>query len=78
MLYQPATPYIYEMVEKSTAQTTVIDVLLGAAWVVGGLAALALVSGLVCAGALIVLRRVRGQGVFSGAGSDATKLGLGS
>jgi len=78
MLYQPATPYIYEMVEKPTVQTTVIDVLLGAAWVVGGLAALALVSGLVCAGALIVLRRVRGQGVFSGAGSDATKLGLGS
>lgn len=78
MLYQPAIPYIYEMVEKPTAQTTVIDVLLGAVWVVVGLATLALVSGLVCAGALILLRRVRGQDAFTGAGSDATKLGLGS
>ena len=54
---QPLT--IYEAVPPATAETTIMDVLLGAASVVGGLALGAVLLGLVCAGVLIRLRRAR-------------------
>ena len=76
MLIQPATPFIYEVVEETTEQTTVVDVLLGAFAVIGVLIVIGLVLGLVCAGALILLRKVRGQDNLSGDGGERTRLGL--
>ena len=59
MHIQPATPFVYEVVEPTTAQTTVLDVVLGAAAVAGALAAAALVLGVVFAGLMLVVRRLR-------------------
>ncbi len=75
MLGQPLT--VYETVQTSTPQTTITDVLLGALWVVAGLALVALVLGLACAGVLIAVRQVRGANRASDP-SDMTRLGLNS
>ena len=75
-LHQPITPFITEMVDRPTEETTVFDVLMGTVAIVIGLAAVALVLGLVCAGVLIALRRIRGRDELEGGGSDATRLGL--
>lgn len=66
---------VYEVAQEPTTQTTISDLLLGVVWVVFGLAGAAVVFGLLCAGLLIVVRRMRGQG-RPAADSDATRLGL--
>ncbi len=74
MLAQPMTPAVYEMVEQTTQQTTVVDVLLGSFAFVGVLGLLAVLLGLAMAGGLILLRKGRGNPV---SGSDGTtSLGL--
>lgn len=74
MLAQPMTPAVYEMVEETTQQTTVADVLLGSFAFVGVLGLLAVLLGVAMAGGLILLRKSRGNPV---SGSDgATGLGL--
>ena len=74
MVAQPLS--VYEIVEQSTPQTTITDVLLGAVWVVVGLAAIAVTLGVVCAGILIGVRRIRETN--RAAASDMTRLGLNS
>lgn len=74
MSLQPIT--VYHAAQEPTAQTTIGDVLMGAAAVVLGLAGAAVVLGLVCAGLLIMLRRVRGEDGRSPGDTDATRLGL--
>ena len=74
MNLQPIT--VYEVATEPTTQTTIGDVLLGVVSVVLGLAVVAVVLGLVCAGILIVLRRIRGQEGPPSADPDATRLGL--
>ena len=76
MLLQPITPVVYELVEKPTAQTTVSDVLVGAISVVGGLAGVGLLLGVLFAGVLIGLRYLRGQDSLDGGGSETVQLGL--
>ncbi len=72
MLLQPVT--IFEIVEEPTAQTTITDVLLGVAGMVFGLAGVAIVLGLLCAGLLIKIRQTRRNRKSNG--SSATQLGL--
>ncbi len=74
MLAQPMTPAIYEMVEQTTPQTTVGDVLLGSFAFVGVLGLCALLLGLAMAGGLILLRKGR-ENPVSGSGG-ATRLGI--
>ena len=74
MLRQPAT--VYETVQPTTSETTVADVLLGAVSVVFGLAAVALVLGIVCAVGLIAFRRFLGGDGATTGGAGATRLGL--
>jgi hypothetical protein len=59
MQAQPVTPFVYEVVEPTTETTTVLDVVLGAAAVAGALAAVALVLGVVFAGLVLAIRRLR-------------------
>ena len=73
---QPVTPLVYEMVEPTTEQTSVIDVVLGAFSVVGVLGLIAVLLGMSLAGLLIGLRRLRGNSVEGAAGGSATRLGL--
>jgi hypothetical protein len=75
---QPITPFVYEVVEPTTEQTTVIDVVLGAFSVVGVLGLVAVLLGGVLAGLLIGLRKLRGGSVEGAAGGSATRLGLGA
>ncbi len=74
MLAQPMTPMIYEVVEQTTPQTTVVDVLLGSFTFVGVLGLGAVLLGLTMAGGLILLRRSRGNPVAGSGG--ATRLGI--
>jgi len=71
---QPVT--IYESVSEPTAQTTIADVLFGAVTVVLGLAAVALVLGVVLAVVLIGIRRLRRPNRSSGSDSGMVTLGL--
>ena len=64
----------YEFVEKTTAQTTVTDVIFGAIAIVGALAVVALLLGFICAGLLIGYRRLWGRDRLAGAGSNVTQL----
>ncbi len=73
---QPVTPLVYEMVEPTTEQTTVIDVVLGAFSVVGVLGFVAVLLGLSLAGLLIWMRKLRGADIKGTA--SATRLGLGT
>ena len=73
---QPVTPMVYEMVEQTTEQTTVIDVVLGAFSVVGVLGLVAVLLGVLLAGLLIGVRKLRGDSVEATAGGSATRLGL--
>lgn len=72
---EPVTPFVYEVVEPTTPPTTAIDYLLGAFAVVGTVAAVAIVLGLIFAGTLIAIRRARGT-ALTGAGSASTRLDL--
>ena len=71
MQAQPATPFVYEVVEPATRQTTVLDVVLGAASVAGALALVAVVFGVVFATVMFVIRRRR-----AGARAPGVQLGL--
>ena len=74
MLAQPMTPAVYEMVEQTTEQTTVVDVLLGSFAFVGVAGLFAVLLGVAMAGGLILLRK---RSVDPVGGSDgATRLGL--
>lgn len=73
---QPLTPLVYEVVEKSTDQTTVLDVVFGAFAVIGGLAVAGVMFGVLFAGMLIAIRRFRGRNALSNRGSKAIELGL--
>ena len=53
---EPVTPLVYEVVEATTEQTTVIDVVLGAFSVVGVLGLVAVLLGVSLAGLLIGMR----------------------
>ena len=78
MSSQPITPLVYEIVESTTPQTTVVDVLLGAVAFVGVIGVVAFVLGLSFAGVLIALRKRRGQDQLAGDGGGAIQLGLSS
>ena len=78
MALQPIMPLVYEVVEKTTEQTTVADVLLGALAIIGGVVVVCFLLGLGCAGVLIALRKLQGQDRLAGAGSESTRLGLNS
>ena len=75
---QPVTPLVYELVEPTTEQTTVIDVVLGAFSVVGVLGLIAVLLGLSLAGLLIWVRKLRGVDARETTGTSATRLGLGA
>jgi len=74
MMAQPIT--VYEVVQEPSTQTTISDVLMGAGAVVIGLTVVATVLGLVCAGLLIAVRRMRSQDGRVSGDTDATRLGL--
>ncbi len=74
MLFQPVTPLLYKVIEKTTEQTTVLDVLKGSFAIVGTLAAVAVVLGVAYAGLLIGIRRMRGQDKLAGSGSVQLRL----
>ena len=76
MLSQPATPFVYEVVEPTTAQTTALDVVLGAVAVAGAVAVVALVLGLALAGLLIGIRRMRGDNGLAGRDREGASLHL--
>ena len=76
MLFQPVTPLLYKVVERTTEQTTVLDVLGGSLAIVGALAAVAAVLGVAYAGLLIGIRRMRGQDKLTGSGRDSVQLRL--
>jgi hypothetical protein len=75
---RPLTPLVYEVVEPTTEQTTVIDVLFGAFSVVGVLGLVAVLLGVSLAGLLIGMRKLRGRDVEGSTGGSATRLGLGA
>ncbi len=75
MARQPVTPLVYDVIEQTTPQTTVIDVLMGAGFVVLTIIFVAVLLGLGLAGLLIVRRRVSGEG-FAGIGGQGITLGL--
>ncbi len=54
---QPLTPSVYEVVEKTTEQTTVLDVLFGSFAVVGAVAVCGLVLGGLFGGLMIWLAK---------------------
>ena len=56
---QPVIPFILELTDPATEESTVSDVLVGAFSFVGTVALAAAVLALLLAGALIVLRRLR-------------------
>ena len=78
MITQPTNEpiIIYETVGEATAQTTIADVLVGAASVVLGVAVAAVVCGVALAGVLIAVRRLRRGAQSPDDMSDATRLGL--
>ena len=75
---RPVTPLVYEVVEPTTEQTTVIDVVLGAFSVVGVLGFVAVLLGLSMAGFLIWVQKLRGGDIRGRASAGATRLGLGA
>ena len=75
---QPVTPLVYEVVEPTTEQTTVIDVVLGAFSVVGVLGLVAVLLGLTLAGLLIWVQRLRGGYIRGTGGAGATRLDIGT
>ena len=77
MPLQPAPPFVYEVVEPTTEQTTVVDVVVGAVAVAGAVAVVALALGLAFAGLMIGIRRMRGDDGLSDRGREGARLGLG-
>ena len=75
---EPITPLVYEIIESTTPQTTVVDVVVGASAIVVVIGAVAVVLGLSFGGVLLMLRKLRGQDQISAEGSGAIRLGLNS
>ncbi len=75
MAREPLTPLVYDVIEPTSPQTTVIDVLVGAGSVVLAIVFVAILLGLGLAGLLIVRRRVSGEGL-DGRGGQGITLGL--
>ena len=73
---RPVTPLVYEVVEETTAQTTVVDVLLGSVAFAGAVAGAALLFGVVLAGIMIGFHRRRGRDDPTGHSSGVVRLGL--
>jgi len=78
MQQDPLTPLVYEIVESTTPQTTVADVVVGALGVVGAIGAIAFVLGVFFAGVLLLLRKWRGEDEVNAEGSGAVRLRLNS
>lgn len=78
MQQDPITPLVYELVESTTPQTTVADVVGGAFAVVGVIGAIAFVLGVSFAGALLLLRKWRGEDEVNAESSGAVRLRLNS
>ena len=74
MLFQPVTPLLYKVIEKTTEQTTLLNVLKGSFAIVGTLAAVGVVLGVAYAGLLISIRRMRRQDKLAGSGSVQLRL----
>jgi hypothetical protein len=69
-------PIIVEVVDATTAETTVVDILLGAIGLTGALMLGALVLGLAFGGLLIAVKRVRGRTERATDRSTHVELGL--
>ncbi len=72
----PITPLLFEAVDAPTESTTVADLLLEIAGLVGVIIIIALLAGTLIAGLLIGVRRLWPENSFNGTGSDRTRLGL--
>lgn len=78
MLSQPLMPLVYEVVEPTTKETTVMDVLFGSVAMIGAVAGVALLLGCICAGLLIAFRRSRGRDKLEEGGDGGVRLNLNS
>lgn len=78
MLSQPLTPLVYEVVEPTTQETTVMDVVLGSVAMIGAVAGVALLLGCICAGVLIGVRRLKGRDKLTEDSDGGIKLKLNS
>lgn len=72
----PITPLLFEAVDAPTESTTVADLLLEIAGLIGVIIIIALLAGTLIAGLLIGVRRLWPENSFNGTGSDRTRLGL--
>ncbi len=72
----PITPLLFEAVDAPTEPTTVGDLLLEVAGLVGIIIIIALLAGALIAGLLIGVRRLWPENSFNGTGSDRTRLDL--
>lgn len=72
----PIIPLLFEAVDAPTEPTTVADLLLEIAGLVGIIIIIALLAGAVTAWLLIGVRRRWPENSFNGTGSDRTRLGL--
>ena len=71
----PITPLLFEAVDP-TEPTTVGDLLLEIAGLVGIIIIIALLAGVLIAGLFIGVRRLWPENSFNGTGSDRTRLDL--
>ena len=74
----PITPLVYELIDGTTQQTTVADVVIGAFGVVGVIGVGGLLLGVAFAGVLLTLKKMRGKDEISGEGSGSVRLHLNS
>ena len=74
---EPITPLIYEIVERTTPQTSVVDVVVGAFAIVGVIGTVAFALGLSLAGVLLLLRKLRGQDQIGAEGAVRLNINRG-
>ena len=74
---EPLTPLVYEVVEKTTTPTTILDVLTGSLAIVGTIGLAGLIFGVTLAVGLLVVRKRRGQDQI-GPDGGGIRLGLNS
>ena len=74
---EPIIPLIYEIVESTTPQTSVVDVVVGAFAIVGVIGTVALALGLSLAGVLLLLRKLRGQDQIGAEGAVRLNINRG-
>ena len=72
----PIIPLLFEAVDAPTEPTTVVDLLLKVAGLVGIIIIIALLAGALIAGLLVGVRRRWPENPFNGRGSDRTRLDL--